>query len=361
MKYFAAPYDHRQKPVVGILLMNLGTPEAPTAKALRPYLRQFLSDPRVIELPRLLWWCILNFAVLPFRPKRSAKLYQNIWTAEGSPLLVNTRKQTEALRTVLARKLNQPVAIEYGMRYGSPSIAGALRKLAEQGVDRLLLVPLYPQYSATTTASTFDAVFQEFTKWRLVPQLRFIRSYHDNPAFIEALARSVEERWNKDGRGEKLLISFHGIPEKYLLNGDPYFCHCHKTGRLLAERLRLKKEEYAIAFQSLFGQDEWLRPYTNETIEGFAKGGIKSLDVICPGFSSDCLETIDEIDRDYREVYEEHGGKDFRYIPALNDRPDFIEMLSELCRENMFGWLDKEEAAADSSLRFERYKAQGGN
>ncbi len=338
--------------------MNLGTPEAPTAAALRPYLRQFLGDPRVIEVPRAIWWFVLNFAVLPFRPRRSAKLYQNIWTDEGSPLLVNTRKQTESLRQVLAKKVPETVFVEFGMRYGNPSIESALKKLAEQGVDRLLLVPLYPQYSATTTASTFDAIFKEFTRWRLIPELRFIRSYHDNPGYIEALARSIEDRWNRDGRGEKLLISFHGIPQSYLLSGDPYFCHCHKTGRLLAERLKLPADKYKICFQSLFGQDEWLRPYTNETIESLAKSGVKTLDVICPGFSSDCLETIDEIDRDYREVFESNGGKDYRYIPALNDRTDFIETLSELCLDNLFGWLSKGESAEDLARRDERYRTQ---
>lgn len=356
MKYFGATNDHRTKPAIGILLMNLGTPEAPTASALRPYLRQFLSDPRVIEISRPIWWLILNFAVLPFRPKRSAKLYQNIWTKEGSPLLVNTIKQAEGLKAALARKVPEKIVVEYGMRYGNPSISDGLKKLAAEGVDRLLLMPLYPQYSATTTGSTFDAVFKEFTSWRLIPQLRFIRSYHDDSRFIEALARSVEEHWARSGRGEKLLISFHGIPQKYLMSGDPYFCHCHKTGRLLAERLELKPGDYTICFQSLFGQDEWLRPYTNETIEAAAKSGVKKLDVVCPGFSSDCLETIDEIDREYREVFMHNGGGEFRYIPALNARPDFVEALSEMCIDNLFGWLGSEESTAETELRFERYK-----
>lgn len=360
MKYFGAKNDHRRKPATGILLMNLGTPDEPTPRALRRYLGQFLADPRVIEVPRPIWWLILNLIILPFRPRRSARLYANIWTPEGSPLLVNSLKQTAGLREILQKKLPQPVEVELGMSYGNPSIPSALRRLADRGVDRLLLVPLFPQYSATTTASAYDAVFKEFLTWRLIPQLRFVRSYHDNPGYIEALARSVEERWQKEGRNEKLLISFHGVPLKYLESGDPYFCHCHKTGRLLAERLKLSPENFTICFQSLFGREEWLRPYTSETIEGLAKNGTKSLDVVCPGFSSDCLETIDEINREYRELFLHNGGKEYRYIPALNARPDFIEMLSELCIDNLSGWLDGGEGEKESELRYERYRAQGG-
>jgi protoporphyrin/coproporphyrin ferrochelatase len=354
MKYIGTEYDHRSELIPGILLLNLGTPDAPTPEALRPYLRQFLGDTRVIEVPRAIWWFVLNFAVLPFRPKRSAKLYQNIWTAEGSPLQVTTRKQRDLVLSAVREHFGCAIAVEYGMRYGNPSVASALEKLKQQQVDRLLVLPLFPQYSGTTTASAFDAVFTEMLKWRLIPELRFVRSYHDHPAFIDAVARRVEAAWAAEGRGQKLIISFHGTPKSYLLNGDPYFCHCHKTGRLVAERLRLKEREFLISFQSLFGKDEWLRPYTDQTLIRLAQEGVSHLDVVCPGFTSDCLETIDEIDRDYREQFIEHGGKKFTYIPAVNDSARFIEALVEIAEEHMGGWIQQPQTAGRTET-FARY------
>ncbi len=368
MKYFGQPdFQHGEVPAVGVLLANLGTPDAPDSPALRRYLREFLLDPRVIEMNRLLWWLILHLFILPFRPAKSAALYKKVWTAEGSPLLAITNRQAAALQEVLRREIGTPVHVAVGMRYGNPSVRSALRELAGKGCRRLLVLPLYPQYAAVTTGSTIDAVAAELTTWRWVPEIRTIHHYHDDPAYIRALAASIRELWDREGLPEKLLFSFHGIPKRYFLAGDPYFCECHKLARLAAEELRLSPEQWTVSFQSLFGKEEWLRPYTNETLTTLAKSGTRKLDIICPGFSADCLETIDEIDRENREVFVHAGGERYRYISALNDRSDHIRFIADLVHRNLQGWVQSpaewhEEAvrreAAESRRRAEAMKAE---
>jgi ferrochelatase len=368
MKYFGQPdFQHGEVPAVGVLLANLGTPDAPDAPALRRYLREFLLDPRVIEMNRALWWTILHLLVLPFRPAKSAALYKKVWTAEGSPLLVITNRQAAALQEVLRREIGTPVHVAVGMRYGNPSVSSALRELAGKGCRRLLVLPLYPQYAAVTTGSTVDAVAAELTTWRWVPEIRTIHHYHDDPAYIRALAASIRELWDREGPPEKLLFSFHGIPKRYFLSGDPYFCECHKLARLAAEEMKLSPEQWTVSFQSLFGREEWLRPYTNQTITALAKSGLRKLDVVCPGFSADCLETIEEIDQENREVFVHAGGERYRYIPALNDRPDHIRVIADLVHRNLQGWVQSpsewnEEArrleAAESRQRAEAMKAE---
>lgn len=336
-----AGFQHGEIPAVGVLLTNLGTPEAPTAAALRPYLKEFLGDPRVIELPRWQWLPILNLFVLPTRPKESAELYASVWTDEGSPLLVFTRRLADAVSERLHEEVASPLHVAVGMRYGEPSIAGALHELRKKGCRRLLVLPLYPQYSATTTATTIDALTEELTGWRWIPELRTIHSYHDDPGYVKALAGSIREVWERDGEPAKLLLSFHGIPQRYFDNGDPYHCLCHKTARLVAEDLGLDPGRYVVAFQSLFGKEEWLKPYTDRTIMALAESGLESLDVICPGFSADCLETLEEIGGENKQNWVEHGGDEdtYRYIPALNDRPEHVELITHLLLRHLGGWV----------------------
>ncbi|MCE7989766.1 MAG: ferrochelatase [Caldilinea sp. CFX5] len=339
MRYYGrSSYDHTAPTLTGVLLTNVGTPTAPTAKAVRPYLRQFLGDPRVIEYPRWLWWLILNGIILNVRPKRSARLYSNIWTAEGSPLLLNLQRQGAALREQLQEATGVAVPVAVGMRYGAPSIREAMRQLEQANVRRLLVFPLYPQYSATTTATSLDGVFAELQRWRWLPELRTITHYHDHSGYITALANSVEEHWQQHGKAERLLLSFHGIPKSYFEQGDPYYCECQKTARLLAARLALAESEYAVSFQSRFGPAEWLRPYTDETLEEWAQHGVRSVQVLAPGFSGDCLETIDELGREGKETFLAAGGQAFSYIPALNDRPDHIAALTEIVMNHLQGW-----------------------
>ena len=324
---------------MGVLVSNLGTPDAATTPALRRYLREFLLDPRVIEMNRALWWTILHLFILPRRPKVSAALYQKVWTAEGSPLLFITRRQAAALAARLAGEVGTPLHVAVGMRYGNPSIRAALRELAEKGCRRILVLPLYPQYAAVTTGSTFDAVAAELATWRWVPEVRTVHHYHDEPGYIAALASSIRESWEQHGQADKLLFSFHGIPQRYFEAGDPYFCHCQKTARLTAEHLRLPRERWEISFQSLFGREEWIKPYSEQTIKGMARSGVRSLDVVCPGFSADCLETLEEIDGQNREFFLHAGGERYRYIPALNDRSDHIQLLAEVALANLSGWV----------------------
>jgi len=321
----------------GILLANLGTPDAPTSAALRRYLKEFLWDPRVVDFPRPLWWLILNGVILNIRPPRSAKLYQTIWTEEGSPLLAIGRRQSEEVRQALHQRGLQ-VEVELAMRYGNPSIARGLEALREKGCERLLVLPLYPQYAAATTASTFDAVAQVFENWRDLPELRFVRDYHVHPGYVGSLANSIREYWDKEGEPEKLLISFHGIPQRYADLGDPYPDECHETARALAEQLGLPDERWQLTFQSRFGREPWLQPYTDKTLEAWGKEGLASVDVVCPGFSADCLETLEEIAITNRELFEESGGGRYRYIPALNDRADHIEALADIAAAQIDGW-----------------------
>ena len=313
-----------------VLLVNLGTPEAPSAQALRPYLKQFLSDPRVVEIPRLVWWLILNGIILNTRPKKSAKKYAAIWTDEGSPLKVHTERMTKLLKGLLGESGNKDILVDYAMRYGQPSIASALDRLKAFGAVRITVVPLYPQYAASATASVFDDVAAWMQNTRNVPQLRFLRSFPEHPGYIAALAASIREHWQMHGRGDKLVMSFHGIPKRSVDLGDPYQSECQATAKLLANELQLDKQHYAVTFQSRFGAAAWLQPYTQPTLEQFAKEGVSCVDVICPGFAADCLETLEEIGMECKAAFLANGGKEFRYIPCLNERPDWIRALADI-------------------------------
>lgn len=332
-------YTHGTKERLGILLVNLGSPDAPTTKAVRKYLAEFLWDPRVIEMSRPLWWLILHGFILRFRPRRSAALYRQVWTEEGSPLISISKLQAQKLEQKLQTKIRGNVLVDVAMRYGNPSIRNSLRGLRSAGAKRFLIVPMYPQYSATTTASVFDAVTTELQSWRWLPDMRFINSYHDQPAYIDAIAKSILSHWTERGRKPEMLVfSFHGIPKRYIDNGDPYFCHCQKTARLVAEKLLLKDLKWKVTFQSRVGREEWLQPYTDNTMKQLAHQGIKSIDVVCPGFSTDCLETLEEINIENREIFLSRGGSDFDYIPCLNASEAHINSLSELIVQHSFGW-----------------------
>jgi len=335
-------------PQIGVLVCNLGTPEGPTAGDLRPYLREFLSDRRVVEMPRIQWLPILYSFILPFRPRKSAKLYQEIWTKEGSPLLVLSRKVRDGIEQALQREGDPTISVELGMRYGNPSIGSALQTLREAGCGRILVLPLYPQYSASTAASTFDAVWDELKSWRVVPEIRSIREYGADPGYIAALAASIRELWHREGEPEKLLLSFHGIPKRYADSGDPYPEQCQETARLLFAELGAPVGQCEVSFQSVFGREEWIQPPTDKTVERLAQSGVRSLDVVCPGFSVDCLETLEEINGQNREIFLEGGGAQFRYIPCLNDREDHVDTLARLIRRNLDGWIPLDPAAVSS-------------
>ncbi len=344
-------FQHGEVPAVGVLFAILGTPEAPTASAVRPYLRQFLGDPRVIEVSRPLWWLILNCFVLPFRPKRSAEAYSTVWTEEGSPLMVISEKQVAGVRERLAAELGSPVHVALGATYGNPSMRSALDGLRAKGCRRILFFPLFSHYSSTSTGAALDAMMRVLMTWRWVPEIRTIHQYHDEPGYITALADSIRERWQMDGEPDLLLMSFHGLPQRYLDAGDLYHCQCLKTARLLAEALRLGPKRWVPTFQSRFGREPWIKPYTDMTIKALPAAGIKKLDVVCPGFAADCLETLEEIEEENRGYFMEAGGEQFRYLPALNDRPDHVALLAELVQRNLGGWVqskdtwDHEEAA----------------
>jgi ferrochelatase len=347
MKYIGiTDYPHGTDESIGILVANLGTPNAPNTPALRRYLRQFFDDPRVFEFPRLTWWLLTRAIILNRRPRRSAALYASIWTEQGSPLLLYSQAIADGIQARLQAQIAQPIKVALGMRYGDPSIPYALRQLQAANVRRLLVLPLFPQYSATTVASTFDAVTTELQRWRWLPELRFITHYHDQAGYIAALVESIREAWQRNGQSEKLVFSFHGIPKRYFMNGDPYYCECQKTARLVAEALDLPKERYVVAFQSRFGREEWLKPYTSEALEELAKHGVQSVDVICPGFAADCLETLEEIDGENREVFLEAGGRTYHYIPALNDSPAHLQALSDLALKHLQGWLQPQPTSA---------------
>lgn len=354
---------HDQPSRIGILLINLGTPQAPTAAALRPYLKEFLSDPRVVELPRPLWWLILHGIILNTRPKKSAEKYASIWTPEGSPLKVHTERQTELLRAALRSRTPVPLVVEYAMRYGEPSVAAGIARLKERGCDRLLILPLYPQYAASSTGTALDAVWRVLLRTRNVPELRSVRHFHDHPGYIDALRQSVESHWAEHGRPEVLVMSFHGVPRRSLDLGDPYHCECHKTGRLLAEALGLSPDQYRVSFQSRFGRAEWLKPYTAETLTEMGRARTRRVDVICPGFVSDCLETLEEIALEGKALFLNAGGGEYRYIPALNERPLWIHALADLVMTHLAGWLpgiwDEAAEARESALRVQRAKALG--
>jgi ferrochelatase len=331
------PYVHGTVGKTAVVLVNLGTPDEPTAPAVRRYLKEFLSDPRVVEIPRAVWWLILNLIILPFRSSKSAAKYAQIWTKEGSPLKVHTQKQATLLRGALGER-GHKVSVAMAMRYGSPSLPEVLSQLQAEHCQRVLIVPAYPQYSGTTTASINDAVFAYYAKARNVPELRLIRNYHDDAGYIGALRDSVLKHWETNGRGDKLIMSFHGVPKRTLMLGDPYHCECYKTARLLATELGLSEQQYMVTFQSRFGKAEWLQPYTAPTLIKLAQDGLKRVDLICPGFTSDCLETLEEISMEARHDFIAAGGRDFHYIPCLNEAPSFISALADVAEQHLLGW-----------------------
>jgi protoporphyrin/coproporphyrin ferrochelatase len=349
---FSHGSQNQYKSSTAVLLCNLGTPDAPTASALRRYLAEFLSDHRVVEIPKPIWWLILHGIILRIRPAKSAQKYESIWIAPdangqggGSPLKVWSEKNALLLQGSLAQRGHR-VRVLLGMRYGNPSIPAQLDALKQEGFKRILILPLYPQYSGTTTASVFDAVYAWACKTRSIPELRFVNHYHDHSAFIEALVQRVRAHWQTQGRAEQLVMSFHGVPERTLHLGDMYHCECHKTARLLAERLGLSKEQYTVTFQSRFGKAKWLEPYTEPTLIAMAQKGVKSVDVICPGFPVDCLETLEEIAMEAKEAFLHAGGKEFAYIPCLNDSQPWITALADIAEQHLSGWDTRSEPTA---------------
>ena len=341
MKYLGkSDYNHASSEKLGVLITNLGTPEAATPAALRKYLAEFLWDPRVVEFPRPLWWLVLNLVILRVRPRKSAATYAKIWTDEGSPLMAHTKSQLAALKEKFIAHNLDHIEVDFAMRYGKPSIESALLKMQDNNVTRLLVLPLYPQYSGSTTGSTFDAVASTFAKLRWMPELRFVNQYPDDEKYISACASQIQRYWATHEQSQVLLFSFHGLPKRYLLAGDPYHCQCYKTARLIAEKLQLNEEQWKLTFQSRFGREEWLQPYTDKTLEAMAKDNVKSVDVFCPGFSADCVETLEEIDMLNREIFMQAGGEKFQYIPALNDNEDHIEAIYQLAINHMQGWDD---------------------
>ena len=338
VKYIGeSDYKHGSKDNTGILLTNLGTPDAPTAKAVKPYLLEFLSDTRVIEILKILWQIILRGITLQIRPSRSAKIYKSVWTKEGSPLLKISKKQIYLVKEKL-RKVYPNTVFSLAMRYGNPSIESALMELKKNNVRRLLVLPLYPQYCAATTASTFDSVTKVLQKWRWIPELRFINQYFEEENYIKALADSIQQFWSKKGQPQKIIFSYHGIPKKYHTKGDPYHCFCLKTTRLVKEYMKLDDDKVFTTFQSRFGRQEWLQPYTSQTLQELPGKDIKKIHIISPGFSADCLETLEELEVENREYFMKAGGEEYDYIPCLNDNPLHIEMIAHLLHKHTQGW-----------------------
>jgi ferrochelatase len=330
-------HRHGEPARTAVLLVNLGTPEAPTPAATRRYLAEFLSDPRVVEIPRLVWLPLLHGVILRTRPRRSAAKYAGIWMPEGSPLAVWTERQAKSFQSTMEQR-GHDVLVAHAMRYGEPAVPRALDELTQGGATRVLVLPLYPQYSAATTGSSFDKVMQWAGATRRVPALRFVDAYHDDPGYIGALAADLQDHWRVHGRAERLLLSFHGMPARTLELGDPYFCQCQKTARLLVERLQIDPKDVQVTFQSRFGKARWLEPYTEPTLRQFATAGVKSVDVMCPGFVADCLETLEEISMEAREAFTTAGGEDFRYVPCLNAAPRWISALADIAEQHLQGW-----------------------
>ena len=339
-------YEHGSRDRLGVLLVNLGTPDGADPASVRRFLAEFLWDPRVVEAPRLVWWLALHGVILRIRPSKSAHAYQQIWTPEGSPLLINSTALAKRVADVLRPRLNAVVAL--GMTYGSPSIPNALEQLRREGARRLVVLPLYPQYSGSTTASVFDRVTRQLQRWRWVPELRFIGHYHDDAGYIDALAASIDQHWRTHQR-QHLLFSFHGIPRRYLLAGDPYHCQCLKTARLVAARLSLAEGDWSVSFQSQVGREEWLRPYTDERLLEFARGGPKRVTLVCPGFATDCLETLEEIAIRNRQLFLDAGGEAYDYVPALNAEESHAAVLSNVITRHAQGWPETSALARDDA------------
>jgi protoporphyrin/coproporphyrin ferrochelatase len=342
-------YAHGAPARLGVLLVNLGTPDEPTPAAVRRYLAEFLWDPRVIEAPRPLWWLILHGVILRTRPKRSAHAYQTIWTAQGSPLLVESRALADALAGRLRARLGDRVRVELAMSYGNPSIPAALERLRRDGVQRLLVLPMYPQYSATTTASIVERVTRELAGWRWIPELRMVNQYWEEEGYLAAVADSIAVHWGEHGR-KHLLFSFHSIPKRYFLAGDPYHCFCQATARRVAERLGLAPEDWSIGFQSRFGREEWLKPYVDLLLQDYATQGPKRVTVVCPGFATDCLETLEEIAMQNREAFLARGGEAFDYVPCLNSSPAQVDLYERIVARHAQGWPEL-EAGDDTAAR----------
>lgn len=359
MTYRKEPdFTHGGVERTGVLLVNLGTPDAPTPAAVRRYLEEFLSDPRVVEIPRWIWRVILHGIILRTRPAKSAAKYASIWSRDGSPLRVWTEKQSRLLQGHWGER-GIPVVVRHAMRYGQPSIANTLDEMKRQGVTRVLILPLYPQYSAATTASVLDDVFAWGLRTRRIPELRTVSQFADDAGYISALAERVRAHNKLEGKADKLVMSFHGMPERSLALGDPYHCQCHKTARLLAENLGLGPKDYVVTFQSRFGAAKWLQPYTDATLRELGRGGVQRVDVVCPGFVSDCLETLEEIAIEGKQTFLAAGGKTFHYISCLNDDPAWIRALGDLARRHLEGWSLVSSSAADLELQRQRALALG--
>jgi ferrochelatase len=360
-----AAFSHDRSPRVGVLLVNLGTPDEPTPAAVRRYLAQFLSDPRVVEIPRLVWLPILHGVILRVRPAKSAAKYRSIWTPEGSPLAAHSAKQRSLLLGYLGQRLKKAglpadhCPVEIGMRYGNPSIGSAIDALLAAGCERLLVLPLYPQYAASTTATALDAILEHLARVRRVPGLRFVETFHDDPGYVRAVAQSINDYWMKNGRPDRLIFSFHGVPRRTLDLGDPYHCLCHKTARLVADELGLERRQWLTTFQSRFGKAEWLKPYTADTLVALAKDGVGRVDVACPGFVSDCLETLEEIGMEGRETFLHAGGKAYHAIPCLNEHPQWMAALTDLAWRHLQGWLEAPPDAAAREATLLRAKGLG--
>jgi ferrochelatase len=361
------PFTHGTQPKTGILLVNLGTPDEATPSAVRRYLKEFLSDQRVVEIPRVIWWLILNGIILNVRPKKTAKKYESVWMPEGSPLRVYTERQAQMLRGYLGEIVKSPFKVVPAMRYGNPSIEAGINKLKKDGCENILVLPLYPQYAASTTASTFDQVARVLMRQRNVPGIRLVRSYHDHPAYIGAMVRNVQAYWTRAGRPDfatdRLVMTFHGLPRFHLDQGDPYHCQCHKSARLIAEGLGLAKDQYLVTFQSRFGRAEWLKPYTGDSLKTLGAEGVRRIDVICPGFAADCLETLEEIAMEAKETFLHAGGKAFNYIPVANDSEAYVGALTEIARDHLAGWVsetwDADRAARENELSAQRARQSG--
>lgn len=349
-------WQHGRPARTAVLLVNLGTPDAATPAALRRYLAEFLWDPRVVEIPRAVWWPILHGVILRTRPAKSAAKYAGIWMKEGSPLAVWTERQAALLQGYLGERGHR-VVVRHAMRYGRPAIAAELDALRAQGATRVLVLPAYPQYSGATTASVADSVFAWGRTARRLPELRLVNEYHDEPRYIDALAERLLAHWQAEGRAERLVLSFHGMPERTLHLGDPYHCQCHKTARLLTERLALPPEQVQVTFQSRFGRAKWLQPYTEPTLVALAGQGVRSVDVMCPGFLADCLETLEEIDQEARAAFLQAGGQRFAYVPCLNDSPAGIRALAAVAERHLAGW-DTQAADDAATLTAQRERAR---
>jgi len=350
-------FEHGRSASMGVLVVNLGTPDEPTPASVRRYLAEFLSDRRVVEIPKLLWMLILHGIILRIRPAKSARAYQTVWSEQGSPLMAGSSELSSKIHTLLNDRISGACKVQLAMRYGNPSIKDGLEKLQAEGAERIMVLPLYPQYSGATTGSVADAVFSNLSKWRWVPELRMLGAYHDDPDYISAVAQSIDAHWQANGyltnekldKGHKLFISFHGMPKATLLAGDPYFCHCHKTARLIAAKLNLHEDQWEMAFQSRFGKAEWLQPYAAKRFVELPEEGVKNITVVCPGFSIDCLETLEEIAIEGREEFIAAGGQSFDYVPSLNSSAQHVEFMVNRIIENASAWPELQEL--DTSVK----------